>query len=167
MSYSLVNVDLSTLDTLLSAEGIDAKGTDINNFLIAQGVTTGLADTTDLISFQSGPPFSSSQVENITPPGTYSIDTDQNPSAQVVILDDIGEPPNQNLTVTGSQSILLVAGEGTNTISLQDSGDDLVEVGAGANTVSGGSGADSIYAAGSNELADGGFWEVLGTLRRR
>ncbi len=158
MSYSLQTFDLATLDILLNSEGVDPIATYINGFLISLGDTHGLTDTTDLISVQSGtPPFPTSQpaqVDNITTPGTYSIDTDQYPVLQAIILDNTGGP--SNLTVTGHSNVLVAAGDGGNTITLQDSGNDLVEVLGSHNTVTGGAGQDSIFGAGAGDSLTAG-----------
>jgi hypothetical protein len=156
-SYSQENVDLATLDTQLTSEGVNALGVDVNNYLIGRGDTTGVNDPR-LISVWAGtPPFPTSptsQVDNITGVGTFSIDTDQYPLLQAIILDDTGGA--QNLTVTGNGSVLVATGNGTNTITLQDHGNDKVYVGTGSNTVTGGSGSDSIYGAGSADSLTGG-----------
>ena len=155
MSYSLQSFDLATLDTLLVSEGVDPIATNINNFLISRGDTRGVQDTASLISVQIGtPPFPVSppaQVDDITSPGTYSINTDQySRQLQTVVLQDTGGP--QNLTVTGSTNMLIATGAGTNTITLEDSGNDEIQVGAGSNTVTGGLGRDSIYGNGTADL---------------
>ena len=158
MSYTLNNFDLAMLDTLLQSEGVDPIATGVNNFLISLGDTKGLTDTTDLISVQSGtPPFPTSQpaeVDNITTPGTYKIDTDQYPVLQAIVLDDTGGP--QKLTVTGQSNILVATGNGTNTITLADSGNDVVNLGTGSNTVTGGSGSDSIFGDGTDNSLTAG-----------
>ncbi len=96
MSYSLQSFDLATLDTLLYSQAVDPVALLINDYLIEAGDTKGLSDTTSLISVQSGtPPFPTSQpaqVDFITTPGTYSIDTDQYPGLQAIILDNIWRP---------------------------------------------------------------------------
>ena len=153
MSYSLQSFDLATLDTLLVSEGVDPIATNINNFLISRGDTRGVQDTASLISVQIGtPPFPVSppaQVDDITSPGTYSINTDQySRQLQTVVLQDTGGP--QNLTVTGSTNMLIATGAGTNTITLsgQRQRSDPSSV-AGSNTVTGGLGRDSIYGDGT------------------
>ena len=158
MSYSLQTFDLATLDILLKSEGVDPIATQINNFLISAGDTQGLNDTTDLISVQSGtPPFPTSQpaqLDNITTPGTYSIDTDQYPVLQAIVLDDTGGP--SNLTITGHSNVMVAAGDGGNTITLQDGGNDLVEVLGSHNTVTGGAGMDTLFGAGAGDSLTGG-----------
>ena len=56
-----------------------------------------------------------------------------------------------------------MTGNGTNTIALQDSGNDIVEVGTGSNTVTGGSGRDPISGAGVHDslVAGSGAHSVL------
>ena len=123
---------------MLVGQGVDPIATDINNFLISRGDTRGIFDTKDLISVQTGmPPFPTSppaQVDLITPPGAYSINTHQYPLLQAIVLSDLDGPQTQNLTVTGDSSILIAAGNGTNTITLNDSGNDIVRVGEGRMT---------------------------------
>jgi len=158
VSYNLQSFDLATLDTLLYSQSVDPVALLINDFLINAGDTTGLSDTTDLISVQSGtPPFPTSQpaqVDFITTPGTYSINTDQYPALQAIIISNTGGP--SNLTVTGHSNVLVAAGDGGNTITLQDSGNDLVEVRGSHNTITGGSGADSIMGAGAGDSLTAG-----------
>ncbi len=158
MSYSLQSFDLATLDTLLYSQGVDPVALLINDYLINAGDTTGLQDTTSLISVQSGtPPFPTSQpaqVDFITTPGTYSINTDLYPALQAIILDNTGGP--STLTVTGSSNVLVAAGDGSNAITLQDSGNDLVEVLGSHNTITGGAGMDSIFGAGAGDSLTAG-----------
>ena len=169
MSYSLQTFDLATLDILLKSEGVDPIATQINNFLISAGDTQGLNDTTDLISVQSGtPPFPTSQpaqLDNITTPGTYSIDTDQYPVLQAIVLDDTGGP--SNLTITGHSNVMVAAGDGGNTITLQDGGNDLVEVLGSHNTVTGGAGMDTLFGAGAGDSLVGRLRSRHVALRRR
>jgi hypothetical protein len=152
-TYALTNDDLSTLDTLLQSEGVNPVTGDVNRFLISRGDTTGINDTTDLISVFTGtPPFPTNQpaqVDNITTAGTYSINTDQYPLLQAIILDDTGGA--QNLTVTGHNNILIATGDGTNTITLQDHGNDIVVADEGSSTITGGFGADSIQGNGPSD----------------
>ena len=166
MSYTLNQINLATLDTLLQSEGVDPFATGVNNYLIAQGDTKGVTDIKDLISVMSGtPPFPTSQpaeVDNITSSGTYKIDTDQYPALQAIILDDTGG--KQHLTVTGSSNVLIATGNGDNVIKLADNGNDVVNLGTGSNTVTGGSGSDSIFGDGTARLFDGRFWKLLDTL---
>ena len=62
MSYTLNNINLATLDTLLQSEGVDPFATGVNSFLIAQGDTKGVTDIKSLISVMTGtPPFPTSQ----------------------------------------------------------------------------------------------------------
>jgi hypothetical protein len=138
-SIDLPNFDLATLDTLLRSDGINAGSpiADINRFLISHGDTTGIKDSRDLISVMTGtPPFPTNQpvqVDDITTAGTYSINTDQYPLLQALILDDSGGA--QNLTVTGDNSVLIATGDGENTITLQDHGNDTIVGSGGGDTV--------------------------------
>jgi hypothetical protein len=156
--YGLENVDLSTLDTQLqSTYGIDptSDGTNINAYLIGLGDTTGVSDPTNISVMFGTPPFPTNQpakVDIITPGGNYSIDTDQFPQLQAIILDATSGA--QNLTVTGSSNVLVVGGDGTNTITLQDHGNDVVEAGdngTGHETITGGFGADTLLSSGSSD----------------
>ena len=158
MSYTLNNMNLATLDTLLQSEGVDPFGTGVNSFLIAQGDTKGVTDIKSLISVMTGtPPFPTSQpaqVDNITTAGTYKINTDQFSALQAIILDDTGG--KQRLTVTGHSSILVATGNGNNVITLADHGNDLVNLGTGSNTVTGGAGTDSIFGDGTHNSLTAG-----------
>jgi len=148
--YGLENVDLATLDANLNVQGVNPLAVDVNNYLIGRGDTTGVNDPRTISVWSGTPPFPTSpasQVDDITTAGTYSINTDQYPLLQAIILDDTGGA--QNLTVTGNTDVLVATGNGTNTVTLQDHGNDTVYVGTGSNTVTGGSGSDSIFGAGS------------------
>ena len=90
MSYSLQSFDLATLDTLLISQGVDPIATGLNDFLNQCGDTRGVQDTTDLdIGSDRNatvPGLAAGASFHITTPGTYSIDTDQYPVLQAIIL---------------------------------------------------------------------------------
>ena len=109
------DLDLRQLDTLLRPEGIDPSLISaINSYLIGLSDTTGLADTTDLISGQSGtPPFAMADVLNVTSSGAIKIQTVT--GDQLIVVADGAT----NVHITGHTHVLAVTGDADG-VSLSD-----------------------------------------------
>ena len=124
----------------------------INSYLIGLGDTTGLSDTHDLISGQSGtPPFTVAKVLNVTPAGTYSIATAYRRTADCPSRRRKSKRHHHRQHQRDGCDRWRL-----NTVTLNDSGNDRVVTGSGRNTITGGSGTDSIYGgAGANSLTAG------------
>ena len=142
------DLDLRQLDTLLRPEGIDPSLISaINSYLIGLSDTTGLADTTDLISGQSGtPPFAMADVLNVTSSGAIKIQTVT--GDQLIVVADGAT----NVHITGHTHVLAVTGDADG-VSLSDEyharfdtlragtgDDDILRTRAESSSLKGGSG---------------------------
>ena len=181
---SSYDVTAPQLTSTLQQDGVDpATVNAIISYLTSQGDFSNPGQT---VVIQDGgyPPFATTsggqlpQVVIVHGTGPVTFDTSNgvggDPNLQAIIDLDA------NVTVTGSNNVLVDVGDDTNTVHLNDTGNDLVLAGDGQNTLVGGAGMDTLIAgdgdldslqAGSGSFSslhagDGSFDTLLRRLRR-
>src|ERR1700727_3051944 len=128
--YDLPATGPDSLNSLLQADGIDAA--------TRQAILTALSNAGDTnpISVQVGgyPPFTPDANGNlpevlILPNPISSVDTSADPNLAAIVGIDA------NITVTGSNNVLVATGGADDTVRLNDTGNDTVLTAGGNDTI--------------------------------
>jgi Ca2+-binding RTX toxin-like protein len=172
-----MTVSYLTRTDLGKEDGVKNLDTDVKkallNALYADGIYTHSGDPHETAVFQDdldlGKVDPTTQILELDT-NNAAIDTSANPSLAAIIMDDAGGPHGDgnahNLTVTGSDSIFVAMGDGADTVTLNDSGNDTVYGGGGHDFIdaTNSTGHDSLVGAGGHDvlLGAGGYDTIYG-----